>query len=84
MNWVAVCIPLMVLGVAIATLPLAYGCYHQHKYGTHGSNPDSLHSARLRAPSPGQSGRQTVCPNCSALVVDQAMHESSVHAIVVT
>ena len=84
MSWIAICVPLMVVGVAIATVPLAYGCYHQHKYGSHGSDPHSREASRIPATSPGQIGFTTVCPNCTALVSDQAMHDSSVHAVAVT
>jgi hypothetical protein len=84
MSWIAVVVPLMVVGVAVATVPLAYACHHQHKYGAHGSDPHRREASRAAATPLGQVGSSAVCPNCAALVVDQAMHDSSVHAIAVT
>lgn len=84
MSWLAICIPLMVLAVAVATVPLAYATHHQHTYGHHGSDPYRRDAPRSAATSPGPIGASTVCPKCTALVVDQAMHDSSVHALTVT
>ena len=39
MTWFAICLPLMAVGVAIATVPLAFATHHQHRYGPHGSSP---------------------------------------------
>ncbi len=84
MSWIAICVPLMVVGIAIATVPLAVACHHQHKYGTHGSNPHALEATRQQATAPGQTGSHIVCPNCTALVADQSIHDRSIHAIAVT
>ncbi len=84
MAWLAICLPLMAVGIAIATLPLAYATHHQHTYGHHGSDPLRRGSPRTAATSPEQMGSHTVCPNCTALVADQTMHDSSVHATAIT
>ncbi len=81
MAWFAICLPLMVVGVAIATVPLAYATHHQHRYGHHGSDPhrrDAPGSVPSSAASVGSN--LTACPNCAALVVDKAIHDSAVHA----
>lgn len=84
MAWLAICLPLMVVGVTIATAPLVYACHHQHRHGTHGSDPYSREATRAAATSAEKIGSHNVCPNCAALVVDQATHDSSMHAIAVT
>ena len=78
MAWLAICIPLMLIGVLIAVVPLCFATHHQHKYGHHGSYPDSPQTERASA-LPPTAGVST-CPTCTALVADQAIHESSVHA----
>ena len=40
MAWIAIWIPLMAVGVAVATVPLVFATHHQYKYGHHGSYPD--------------------------------------------
>jgi hypothetical protein len=85
MNWITVCVPLMLVGVAIATVPLLCACHHQHKYGTHGSDPHPREVSRVAAARQEQHiGSHIVCPNCAALVADQTMHDASVHAIALT
>ena len=77
MAWVAIWIPLMAVGVAIAIIPLVVATHHQHKYGHHGSYPDRQ-TAQSTAPT--STADLTVCPNCTALVADGALHHNSVHA----
>jgi hypothetical protein len=84
MAWLAICLPLMALAVAVATVPLAYATHHQHKYGPQGSDPHSREAQRAAAASNGRVGSHAVCPNCAALVVDQTMHDQSVHATAIT
>jgi hypothetical protein len=80
-TWIAICLPLMAVGVGIATVPLLFATHHQHTYGPHGSDP-------LRRDAPGsvptsaaaQESNWTVCPRCSAVVVNQAIHDGTVHA----
>jgi hypothetical protein len=84
MNWLAVCLPLMVVGVAIATVPLIYACRHQHKYGTQGSDPHRREVSRVAAAPQEHIDSPIVCPNCAALVADQAMHDGSLHAVAIT
>jgi hypothetical protein len=79
MAWLAICIPLMLVGVLIAIIPLCFATHHQHKYGHHGSYPDRQTARRSAATS---TAGVSTCPTCTALVADQAIHESSVHAAV--
>jgi hypothetical protein len=82
MAWLAICLPVMAVGVAIATVPLAIATRHQHKYGHHGSNPHHRGvAASAPAPMPTSDPGWTVCPNCTAVVADQAIHDSTVHAM---
>ena len=84
MSWLAICIPFMVVGVAVATLPLAYATHHQHRYGPNSSDPQRRKAPRTAAMSRGAIGSSTVCPECAAVVVDAKMHEESVHTVTVT
>jgi hypothetical protein len=77
MAWIAIWIPLMAVGVAIAIIPLVFATHHQYKYGHHGSYPDGQ-TAQSTAPT--STADLTVCPNCTALVADGARHHNSVHA----
>jgi hypothetical protein len=83
MAWLAICLPLMAIGVAIAIIPLVFATHHQHKYGHHGSHPgrdDATTSAVAWTPVEEVASRGSVCPSCTALVVDQTRHDSVVHA----
>ena len=77
MAWLAICIPLMLIGVLIAVIPLCFATHHQHKYGHHGSYPDQR---TMQSTAPTPTSHLTVCPRCTALVADGAIHESSLHA----
>ncbi len=81
MAWLAICLPLMAVGVAIATVPLVFATHHQHRYGHHGSDPHRR-SAPGSVPTSTATidSNWTVCPNCTAVVADQAIHESAAHA----
>jgi rubredoxin len=74
----------MVLAVAIATIPLIYACRHQHRYGTHGSDPHRREVSRVAATPREHIDSHIVCPNCAALVADQAVHDGSLHAVAIT
>ena len=79
MVWLAICLPVMIIGVAIATVPLIYGTYHQHKHDLHeGPRPWAGPVTRLN-PTVHDSPSWTVCGECSAVVADQVIHNSSVH-----
>jgi hypothetical protein len=84
MVWLAICLPLMLVGIAIATVPLAYACSHQHRYGSHGADPHSRAASRAVVESAQGIDSPDVCPRCSALVLDQTTHENSAHAIAVS
>ena len=67
----AVLIPLMILGIAIATVPIIYAMHHQHRY-------DMDVKPRWEPP---KTAEPTVCPHCSAMVLDQDVHVGAVHAV---
>jgi len=77
MAWLAFCIPLMLIAVLIAVIPLCFATHHQHKYGHHGSYPDPQVA---RGSAVTSTAEVSTCPTCTALVADQAIHERSVHA----
>jgi hypothetical protein len=80
MTWLFVCIPLMVVAVLVATVPLVVATRHQHKYGHHGSRPGAQGATGGPSrPTTAVPSRSAVCPTCSALVIDQAAHDESVH-----
>ena len=66
----AVLIPLMIFGIAIATVPIIYAMHHQHRY-------DMDVKPRWEPP---KAVEPTVCPECSAMVLDQEVHFGAVHA----
>jgi hypothetical protein len=73
----------MVFGVLAALVPLGVATRHQQRYGHHGSRPGAQ-GTTLGAVTPTAPIRSagTVCPSCSAFVVDQAAHDDSVHVTV--
>jgi hypothetical protein len=77
MAWLVVCIPLMVVAVLAAIAPLAVATRHQHRYGHNGSRPQAADTSWTPAATPPSDS--SVCPICSAFVVDQATHDESVH-----
>ena len=79
MIWIALCLPLMVLGLAIATIPIIWAIIHEHRYG-------SAEKSRLK---PLEAVEQpwlatldadmTVCTVCSSVVADLNSHKRAVH-----
>jgi len=82
MAWLVVCIPLMVVAVLAAIAPLAVATRHQHRYGHNGSRPQAeipQTADTSWTPAATPPSDCSVCPICSAFVVDQASHDESVH-----
>ncbi len=81
MAWFAICLPLMAVRVAIATVPLVFATHHQQRYGHHGSGPhrQGEPGSVPTRPATGDS-HWTVRPGCTAVVTDAAIHRSVVHA----
>ncbi len=84
MLWIALCLPLMIVGVAIATLPLAWAIAHEHRTSSSTSSstlPD--HQVPSSAPLPLEGGRgnrgMNVCAVCSSVVLDSETHFRAVH-----
>ena len=81
MAWLAICLPVMAIGVLIATVPLIYAMHHQHRYGAHGIDPNRRGALGSEAATTATIGSNwTVCPNCTAVVADLAIHDGVVHA----
>ena len=79
MVWLAICLPVMIIGVAIATVPVLHGTFHHREDGPReGPRPRTGPVTRL-SPTVHDSSRWTVCPYCSAVIADQVIHNSSVH-----
>ena len=79
MDWLILCIPLMIVGIAVATVPLVVMTRHQHKHDLHeGPRPLAGPVTRLN-PTVHDSSSWTVCGECSAVVANQVIHNRSVH-----
>jgi len=82
MYWVAICLPLMIIGITIAIAPLLLATHHQHKHDRHDGLRPRAGTVIPPVRTVDDSSRWTVCSDCSAVVADQVTHKSSVHAIV--
>ncbi len=83
MAWLAICLPLMIIGIAIATVPIIYAMHHQHRYGMDVKpRPDT--QQRVIAPGIQNSAGWTVCSDCSTIVVDPEDHARALHQLVMT
>jgi len=82
MFWLVISIPLMIIGTAVATVPLLLSAHHEHKNDLH-EGPRAL-AGTVARPNQIVHDRSswTVCSDCSAVVADQVTHKDSVHAIV--
>jgi hypothetical protein len=79
MAWLAICLPVMIIGVAIATVPVIHGTYRHREDGLReGPRPRTGPVTRL-SPTVYDSSRWAVCPHCSAVIADQVIHNSSAH-----
>jgi tryptophan-rich sensory protein len=67
----AVLIPLMIIGIAIASVPIIYAMHHQHRY-------DMDVKPRWEPP---KAAAPTVCPQCSAMILDEEVHIRAVHTM---
>jgi hypothetical protein len=82
MAWLSICLPLMIIGIAIATIPLIYAIHHQHRYGLESKpRPNTQHNIAVRE---GQNGAGLlICPECSAFIMDREIHSGAVHQPVI-
>jgi hypothetical protein len=79
MAWLAICLPVMIIGVAVATVPVIHGTFHHREDGLREEpRPRAGPVARL-SPTVYDSSKWTVCPYCSAVIADLVIHNSSVH-----
>jgi hypothetical protein len=77
MIWIALCVPLMILGIAVATVPIIVAMVHEHRYGNAGR--PRFKRPEVRAPLSTLVDDVTVCTVCSSVVADLASHERAVH-----
>ena len=79
MIWIAICLPVMVLAIAIATLPIIWAMVHERRYGSAekpGNQPfDVMEHLRLRS----IDADMTVCSVCSSVVADLNCHRRAAH-----
>ena len=84
MHWLVICLPLMIIGIAVATVPLLLVTRHQHEHDLHeGPRPRAGMVARSHQ-TVADSSSWTVCSDCSAVVADLETHKSSAHVLVTT
>ena len=83
MTWLAICLPLMVIGLAIATVPIVYAMHHQHRYGLD-VKPRPETGTTSGPPTTTGGSELVVCPDCSALIMDRGIHARAVHRPLVT
>ena len=79
MVWLAICLPVMIIGVAIATVPLIYGTYHHRENGLREEPRPWAGPVTRLSPTVHDSSKWMVCGECSAVVADQVIHNRSVH-----
>jgi len=79
MYWLVICLPLMIIGVAIATVPLLLATHHQHKHDRTEEYRPLAGRVALPNRIADNSSSWTVCSDCSAVVADVVTHKSSVH-----
>ena len=79
MIWIALCLPLMVLGVAIATIPIVWAMIHEHRYGS-AEKPRLKRLEVVKQPSLTTfDADMAVCTVCSSIVTDLSVHTLAVH-----
>jgi hypothetical protein len=70
----------MILAVAIATVPLIWAMHHEHRHGADESPRIDVADVVSATPTAALPGDWSVCPECSAVVFDQGLHEETFHA----
>ena len=78
MTWIAICIPLMIIAIAVATVPLVWAMVHQHRYGSSDGPRRSGTEASIR-PTSMAPAASNVCTVCSAVVADVLGHRRAIH-----
>jgi hypothetical protein len=69
----------MLLGIAIATLPLIGAMVHTHRYGSdEAPRPEPVHVVEQGPPTTLQP-TLPVCAVCSSVVADLSSHSRAVH-----
>ena len=80
MIWIALSLPLMVLGLAIATVPIIWAMVQEHRYGTaEKPRPKRLEKVGERPSFTTLDADMTVCTVCRSVVTDLSSHTRAVH-----
>jgi uncharacterized membrane protein len=81
MIWIALCLPLMIVGVAIATLPLIWAMVHERRFGS-GERPCGDRAAPIASlPMERPVAEMSVCAMCSSVVTDVEAHVRAIHRL---
>ena len=81
MIWIALCLPLMILGVAIAILPLVWAMAHERRSGGNEVSRAELPEPVTSVPVERADAELTVCAVCSSVVHDVDAHFRAVHRL---
>jgi hypothetical protein len=82
MDWLVVCLPLMLVGIAIASVPLLLATYRQHNHEPHEGPRPVVGTVPPVQLAVHDTASWTVCSDCSAVVADQKTHAISAHLVV--
>ena len=81
MIWIALCLPLMIVGVAIALLPLIWAMVHERRSVGSGNIRSTLPGSITPLPMENSNGAISVCAICSSVVLDIDTHVRAVHRL---
>jgi len=81
MIWIALCLPLMIVGVAIALLPLIWAMVHERRSVGSGNLRRTLPGSIAPLPMENSNGAISVCAICSSVVLDIDTHVRAVHRL---
>jgi len=81
MIWIALCLPLMIVGVAIATLPLIWAMVHERRFGSGDRPGGDLAAPMSSLPMERPVAELNVCAVCSSVVTDVEAHVRAVHRL---
>jgi len=74
----AICVPVMIVAVAIATVPIIWAIHHHHRYGS-GEKPRPQESGGQTARLPRVAVPWSTCPECASVVADLGIHSVAIH-----
>ena len=81
MIWIALCLPLMILGVVIAILPLVWAMAHERRWGSNEVPRVEMAEPVTAVPVENANAELAVCAVCSSVVHDVDAHFRAVHRL---